>query len=58
MIENNKMPLDSYIIVHSEAKLSAVDKKEMIDYFKFIENDTRLLNDLPAAVEQSAINTK
>ncbi len=58
MIENNKMPLDSYIIVHSEAKLSAVDKKEMIDYFKFIENDTRILNDLPAAVEQSAINTK
>ena len=57
-LEKNEMPLDSYVILHPEAKLSAADQKVMIDYFKFMENDTRILNDLPAAVETSDFKTK
>ena len=58
MIENGEMPLDSYIILHPEAKLSALDKKEIIDYFKLIESDIRILNDLPAEVEKTDFKTK
>ena len=58
MIEKGAMPLDSYVIGHSEAKLSAADKKELIDYFKFMENDTRILNDRPTGVERSDFKTK
>ncbi|QOW10326.1 cytochrome C [Kaistella flava (ex Peng et al. 2021)] len=57
-LEKNEMPLDSYVILHPEAKLSAADKKELIDYFKFMENDTRILNDLPTAVEKSDFKTQ
>ena len=52
------MPLDSYVIAHPEAKLSAADTKELIDYFKLIENDTRILNDLPTGIEKSDFKTK
>lgn len=58
MIEKGEMPLDSYVIMHSEAKLSAADKKVMIEYFKFMENDTRILNDLPTGVEKSDFKIK
>lgn len=57
-LEKNEMPLDSYVILHPEAKLTAADKKEMIDYFKFMESDTRILNDLPTAVEKSDFKTQ
>lgn len=52
MIEKGEMPLDSYIILHPEAKLSAADKKEMIDYFKMVEQDIRITNNLPDAVQK------
>ncbi|MGA9211872.1 heme-binding domain-containing protein [Kaistella sp.] len=58
MIEKNEMPLDSYVILHPEAKLNAADKKELIDYFKLMENDIRILNDLPTVVEKSDFKTK
>ena len=57
-IEKGEMPLDSYVILHPEAKLSEADKKEMIEYFKFMESDTRLLNDLPTEVEKSDFKIK
>lgn len=53
IIEKNEMPLDSYVIMHEEAKLTAAEKKELIDYFKLMENDTRILNGLPPAAEKS-----
>ncbi len=53
MIENNEMPLDSYVIAHPEAKLTAAQKTELIDYFKLISQDVRILNDIPAGVEKS-----
>lgn len=58
MMEKNEMPLDSYVILHPEAKLNAADKKQVIDYFKFMENDTRILNDLPTSVEKSDFKIK
>jgi hypothetical protein len=58
LVEKGEMPLDSYVIAHPEAKLSAADTKELIDYFKLIENDTRILNDLPTGIEKSDFKTK
>lgn len=40
MIEKGEMPLESYILGHPEAKLTPVEKKEMMDYFKKIQTDT------------------
>ena len=48
MLEKNEMPLDSYIVGHSEAKLSMAQKEELIHYFKTMAAEIRLLNDLPA----------
>lgn len=53
MIENSEMPLDSYIIAHSEAKLSAAEQKELTDYFRLVSKDVRIMNDLPDTVENS-----
>lgn len=47
MIEKGEMPLDSYILAHSEAKFSEAQKQELIKYFKFQANDIRILNNLP-----------
>jgi hypothetical protein len=34
MLEEKKMPLESYVIAHSEAKLSADQIKQLSDYFR------------------------
>ncbi|WP_027377173.1 heme-binding domain-containing protein [Kaistella palustris] len=47
MIENGKMPLDSYVLGHPEAKFSAAQKQEIIQYFKLIEADIRRSHNLP-----------
>lgn len=51
MLENGEMPLDSYVIGHPEAKFSEAQKQELIKYFKFLANDTRILNNLPAETQ-------
>ena len=33
-IENGKMPMSSYLIMHSEAKLSETQQKVLVEYFK------------------------
>ena len=58
MLEKNEMPLDSYVIAHAEAKLSAADKKEVMDYFKFVAKDTRIQNEIPTGVEKSDFKIK
>ena len=58
MLEKNEMPLDSYVIAHAEAKLSAADKKEVIEYFKFVAKDTRILSEIPMGVEKSDFKIK
>ncbi|MCQ4035279.1 heme-binding domain-containing protein [Kaistella montana] len=48
MIEKGEMPLDSYVLIHSEAKYSEAQKQELIQYFSKVENDIRLTHNLPA----------
>lgn len=48
MVENKEMPLDSYVIGHPEADLTAQQRVELVQYFQQIEKELRLLNDLPA----------
>ena len=51
MLEKGEMPLQSYVLGHPEAKFSEAQTQEMIKYFKFQANDTRILNNLPAEKE-------
>lgn len=37
LIEKGEMPLESYTIMHSEAKLSDEDKKELIDWLRLVQ---------------------
>lgn len=46
MVEKDEMPLDSYTIVHSEAKYTEAQKQEVLQYFKKIENDIRTTHNL------------
>lgn len=43
-----EMPLDSYVVAHTEAKLTASQRKELSEYFTLIEQDTRRAYNLPA----------
>lgn len=47
LVEKGEMPLNSYVLGHPEAQLSDAERNEILNYFKFVEDDTRLLNDLP-----------
>lgn len=51
-IEKGEMPLDSYIIVHSEAKFSEAQKQEVIQYLKLVESDIRREHQLPDEVKK------
>lgn len=44
LVQNGEMPLESYLLMHAEAKLTDAQKKEMISYFKKIEADTKASN--------------
>ena len=46
MVEKDEMPLDSYTIIHSEAKYTEAQKQELLQYFKKIENDIRTTHNL------------
>ena len=46
MVEKGEMPLDSYTIIHSEAKYTEAQKQEVLQYFKKIENDIRTTHNL------------
>ncbi|MGC4129386.1 MAG: heme-binding domain-containing protein [Bergeyella sp.] len=47
MVEHDAMPLESYLLIHDEAKMTDAQKTEMINYFKRIEEETRVSNNLP-----------
>ena len=51
-IEKGEMPLDSYIIAHSEAKFSESQKQEVIQYLKLVESDIRREHQLPDEVKK------
>ncbi|QDP84435.1 cytochrome C [Chryseobacterium sp. SNU WT5] len=58
MIEKGKMPMDSYVIAHSEAKLTEAQKDEVIRYFKMVAQDIRIMNNIPAEVQNFNFKTK
>lgn len=47
-IEKGEMPLDSYVMIHSEAKFSPAQNEQLIKYFRMMESEIRLMHDLPA----------
>lgn len=47
-IEKGEMPLDSYVMIHSDAKFSAAQNEQLIKYFRMVESEIRLMNNLPA----------
>lgn len=51
-IEKGEMPLDSYIIAHSEAKFSEAQKQEVIQYLQLVESDIRREHQLPDEVKK------
>lgn len=48
LVENGEMPLESYLLMHPEAKFTDAEKKEMVDYFKAVQEEIRVNNNLPA----------
>lgn len=52
LVENGEMPLESYLLMHENAKLSDEMKKQLITYFKKIGEDTRTSNNLPKEAEK------
>ncbi|AIL44487.1 MULTISPECIES: heme-binding domain-containing protein [Elizabethkingia] len=42
MIEKDKMPLETYLLVHQNARLSDMDKKILIKYLKNVRTDTEI----------------
>lgn len=52
LIENGGMPLESYTLIHKEAKLTAEQKKLLVDYFNTIKNNTTTQNSLPETDSQ------
>ena len=51
-IDKGEMPLDSYIIAHSESKFSEAQKQEVIQYLKLVESDIRREHQLPDEVKK------
>lgn len=56
MIENGAMPLESYILMHPEAKFTEAQKKEIIDYFNSIESEIRTVNNIQAEAPSAPKN--
>lgn len=52
MIQSGEMPLDSYVLGHPEANFSEAEKKELIEYFKSVESDLRVTNNLPDEIKK------
>jgi len=46
MVEHNEMPLESYLLIHGEAKLTDAQKVEFTNYFRKVEEDIRVANNL------------
>lgn len=42
MIEKDKMPLETYLLAHQNARLSDADKKMLIKYLKNVRTDTEI----------------
>ena len=47
-VDQGKMPLESYLLIHTDAKLTPEHRKEMAQYFKRMEDETRAYHQLPS----------
>ena len=47
MVENGEMPMESFLLMHNEARLSEEQKIEIINYFRKVEAQTRTAYNLP-----------
>ncbi|ROI12761.1 heme-binding domain-containing protein [Epilithonimonas hominis] len=45
-IEQKKMPLESYTLGHSDAKLSDEQRKQLVDYFRMVQKQIQQANTL------------
>ncbi len=48
MVDHGEMPLESYVLMHGNAKMDAAKQKEMSQYFKSLEDETRAAYNLPS----------
>ncbi len=48
LVAHGAMPLESYLLIHTNAKLSDAQKTEMAQYFKDVESEIRTTNNIPA----------
>ena len=51
-VESDGMPLDSYVLIHNDAKFNDAQKQEVIKYFKLVEGDIRREHNLPPEVKK------
>lgn len=54
MVANGEMPVESYLLLHEKAKLTDAQRKEMIAYFRKVEQETKTANNLPTEEHQEA----
>lgn len=47
-VNKGDMPLESYTIIHQDARLTDAQKKELTEYFKQVKTDIEIKNSLPA----------
>ena len=45
-VEQKKMPLESYTLGHSDAKLSDEQRKQLVDYFRMVQKQIQQANTL------------
>lgn len=58
MIDKGEMPLDSYLLGHSDANLTPEQKAELIAYFKLVKQNIELNNESFPGVEPSDFKIK
>lgn len=46
VLENGEMPLESYLLIHKDAKLSPEQKEELITYFLTMKDVTMMTNNI------------
>ncbi len=53
MVEQGDMPLDSYLLAHGEANLSAQDRQQLSAYFRKVARDLKIVGEPPFTAEPS-----
>lgn len=56
LIEKGEMPLESYVLMHPEAKFTDAEKKQLIDYFNNASQEIRTANNIQKQPESPKEN--